>query len=457
MQVWRLQTRTRGGDIADICLKENVVAMGWALNESDEAELSKSPNIRLYYDMAEANPKMKNYSSVWRMAVDTQVNDIVWMRHRGQYYFARVSENSQWVYDFSKEAHDTDTTNRLSNMIWHTVSDKSDEASVPGCLTTGFIKGSTFQRINKSGINEYSQMLYNMRASETDGYRYDNPKLSLNERHFWNLLQPDDAEDLLCMWLYAEKGYVVIPSTNKKGTQLYECILIDPHSIDYRHIYIQVKKGDITINAFQYDKLGGEVYFLSTEGKVINACNQNHHVVDSTKVYEFAIDQKNAPIIPEKITYWIRFLAESENENMDKTKAKGIMLDTNRSYSDTNERDMLTQSRVCAYGDADRYINSYRKGDFALFYAKGKGIIAIGEVISDTPKKVETEKGLYHDVRMIVPDNGDYSKINDKFISAREIKEILNRGFYFASTIKTPFLDSSQVEKLIFALKEKYK
>ena len=77
MQVWRLQTRTRGGDIADICLKENVVAMGWALNESDEAELSKSPNIRLYYDMAEANPKMKNYSSVWRMAVDTQVNDIV--------------------------------------------------------------------------------------------------------------------------------------------------------------------------------------------------------------------------------------------------------------------------------------------------------------------------------------------------------------------------------------------
>ena len=142
---------------------------------------------------------------------------------------------------------------------------------------------------------------------------------------------------------------------------------------------------------------------------------------------------------------------------MDKTKAKGIMLDTNRSYSDTNERDMLTQSRVCAYGDADRYINSYRKGDFALFYAKGKGIIAIGEVISDTPKKVETEKGLYHDVRMIVPDNGDYSKINDKFISAREIKEILNRGFYFASTIKTPFLDSSQVEKLIFALKEKYK
>ena len=99
----------------------------------------------------------------------------------------------------------------------------------------------------------------------------------------------------------------------------------------------------------------------------------------------------------------------------------------------------------------------YKKGDYALFYSKGRGIIAIGEVVSDTPGVVETEKGLYHDVKMIVPSNGDYSEIHNKYISAKEIKEILNRGFYFASTIKTPFLNKEQVDKLIDALMQKYK
>lgn len=456
MQVWRLQKTTDGGNIAEICLSENVVAMGWSLSPDREKKLMQDPRFERYYELGRDDPRLKNYASVRRMAVETKEGDVIWMRHEGQYYFARVSKDSRWYYDFSKEAHETDTANRLSNVFWHKASDRADESSVPGCLTTGFIRGSTYQRINKSGINEYSQMLYNMRASEKEGYRYPNPRLSLNERDFWNLLQPDDAEDLLCMWLYRKKGYVVIPSTNKRSTELYECVLVDPAAEDLRHVYVQVKKGNVTIDASRYEKLDGETYFLSTEGRVINAIPGKHHVVDSRTVYEFAIDQKNAAVIPEGIAYWIRFLTESENENMDKTKAKGIMIDTNRAFSDVNEQEMLSQGRVCAYGDAERYVNCFRKGDYALFYAKGKGVIAIGQVTSDKPGKVETEKGLYHEVKMMVPENGDYSHVDDRYVSAREIKELLQRGFYFASTIKTPFLDLAQVNKLTAALRKKY-
>ena len=64
---------------------------------------------------------------------------------------------------------------------------------------------------------------------------------------------------------------------------------------------------------------------------------------------------------------------------------KGIMLNTNRSYSDTNEYEMLSQSKISAYGDASRYIDSFKKGDYALFYSKGRGIIAIGRITLQIP------------------------------------------------------------------------
>ncbi|WP_031554846.1 EVE domain-containing protein [Oribacterium sp. FC2011] len=454
MQTWRLQTNTDGGDVAKFCLDKHVIAMGWQLDDHDREILLKNPSFENYCNLADKH--YEGYNSIKRMVQQTAPNDIVWMKYDGQYYYARITKDSEWKFDFSSEAIALDATNQLTNIKWNLVDKSGDESSVPGCLSTGFIRGSTFQRINKSGINEYSQMLYNMNAAGEEGFRYDKPAISLNEKDFWNLLQPDDAEDLLCMWLYREKGYIVIPSTNKKGTELYECVLIDPKSEDHKHIYIQVKKGDVTIDASKYDKLNGEVYFLTTGGEVINANKSNYYVVPSKKIYDFAIDPQNRALIPEGIAYWIKFMTKSENENMDKASVKGIMIDTNLSFSDKNEIEMLSQSRVCAYGDADRYIRSFHKGDYALYYSKGKGVVAIGEVISEEPREVETEKGLYHEVKMIVPKDMDFSKVHDKFISAKEIKDLLNRGFYFASTIKTPFLCKEQVEKLKDALISKY-
>lgn len=60
----------------------------------------------------------------------------------------------------------------------------------------------------------------------------------------------------------------------------------------------------------------------------------------------------------------------------------------------------------------------------------------------------------YHSVRMIVPENfnGDVKAL--PALSPNEIKTILKRNFYWASTIKTPFLTGVQVEMLIRELKK---
>ena len=121
------------------------------------------------------------------------------------------------------------------------------------------------------------------------------------------------------------------------------------------------------------------------------------------------------------------------------------MFDTNISYSDTNESEMILGNKIAAYGDAKRYIDSFRKDDYALFYSKGRGIIAVGQIVTDTPTEVGDEK--YHSVRMIVPENfnGDVKAL--PALSPNEIKTILKRNFYWASTIKTPFLTGVQVQR----------
>ena len=139
------------------------------------------------------------------------------------------------------------------------------------------------------------------------------------------------------------------------ATPKYECVLVDPNDLNRKHIYIQVKKGDVDLNTDDYSSLNGEVYLLTTEGNVQNAQKySNVKVADPTVVYEFAINPDKSHIIPENVLYWVKFLTEIENNRLKFSACKGIMFDTNISYSDTNESEMILGNKIAAYGDAKR-------------------------------------------------------------------------------------------------------
>ena len=196
--------------------------------------------------------------------------------------------------------------------------------------------------------------------------------------------------------------------------------------------------------------------YVQSKGKEAMGWDEltNTRIPDGAIIYEFAINPDKSHIIPENVLYWVKFLTEIENNRLKFSACKGIMFDTNISYSDTNESEMILGNKIAAYGDAKRYIDSFRKGDYALFYSKGRGIIAVGQIVTDTPTEVADEK--YHSVRMIVPEkfNGDVKAL--PALSPNEIKTILKRNFYWASTIKTPFLTGAQVEMLIRELQKKH-
>lgn len=321
MEVWRLQVKTGNKNIAKYCIENHVAAMGWSLKELPESERKNIKNIKTFEDYCKYADKVyKSYASVKRLKEQVKENDIIWMHSsdEGKYYFGRVKKESKWIFN-SEAAEKKDAGNQLTNIDWYEASTRADEESVPGAIATAFIKGSTLQRINKDGVKEYSQLLYNkIHDPEKEQFTYEKPHLCL-DKHFYMLLSPSDVEDLLALRLYAEKKYVCIPSTNKIATAKYECVLVDPESEKRKHIYIQVKKGEVDLKASDYVNLakdGNEVYLLTTEGRVKNADKyENITAVNPDEIYRFAIDPKYKNIIPEHVLYWIEFLSEIEESN----------------------------------------------------------------------------------------------------------------------------------------------
>ena len=323
MEVWRLQVKTGNKNIAKYCIEKHVAAMGWSLKELPESERKNIKNIKTFEDYCKYADKVyKSCASVKRLKEQVKENDIIWMHSRdeGKYYFGRVKKESKWIFN-SEAAEKKDAGNQLTNIDWYEASTRADEESVPGAIATAFIKGSTLQRINKDGVKEYSQLLYNkIHDPEKEQFTYEKPNLCL-DKHFYMLLSPSDVEDLLALWLYATKRekYVCIPSTNKIATAKYECVLVATKSMKRKHIYIQVKKGKVDLEASDYVNLakdGDEVYLLTTEGEVKNADKyKNITAVNPDKIYRFATDPKYKNIIPEHVLYWIEFLSEIEESN----------------------------------------------------------------------------------------------------------------------------------------------
>ena len=287
--------------------------MGWSL-KNDHLEncdsdilphiIADRNKITTFEDYSNLLSKYNIYGgnvnpNVNRFYYDMKPNDLVWIRSAGIYYLGRITENSHWKYDNSQTALDLDASNQITDVKWYKIGDESD---VPGAITTSLIRGQTLQKIWKTGVWEYSQLIYNEKAGSNF---YTGFELKDSMDTFYSLLSPDDCEDLLCLWLYSKYGYITIPSTNKKSTECYECVLKDPKT--GKNIYPQVKAGEVTLYEKDYFHLDGEVWLFTTKGCVEkDNCNnhKNIHVADPNEIFAFAGTDIAANILPKSIITW---------------------------------------------------------------------------------------------------------------------------------------------------------
>ena len=195
-EVWRLQTKTdlsqintNGISVAEYCIDESVMAMGWTLRESIYEELSTNEQNDLknqekeivndfnkYKKIVEerkystVNKKFYNgkvNGNVRRLAKEIQNGDFIWIRSKGIYYLGRKVEESKYLYKYCDDSNNIilqiGVNNQLTNIEWFKIGDESD---VPGCISTSFIKGQTLQRIQKLGCFEISEILYEEKYKE---------------------------------------------------------------------------------------------------------------------------------------------------------------------------------------------------------------------------------------------------------------------------------------------------
>lgn len=148
------------------------------------------------------------------------------------------------------------------------------------------------------------------------------------------------------------------------------------------------------------------------------------------------------------------FFAKPYDFHMNPRDKKGILFDTNRSYNEDSVWDMFAKSKISAYGNASRYINSFNKGDYVLYYHKGWGVIGAGIIKTSTVGEVIAQDELYHTVDLLTPVIKNEKDI--RCISASELCNMLGKNFYFASTIKSPYLSAAEAEIVIEELKKKY-
>ena len=332
--VWRLQTKTaakNGKKIAGYCRENKILAMGWSLHEEtineectkEKVEILKLKrnNIKTEEDFEEVfkevfwndYKKHKNNinPNIRRLQYEVKTSDLVWMRDDGLYYLGRIGENSKWRYLCNEEALNNDASNQRTDVEWIKV---GGEDSIAGRICTAFIQGSTLQRIKQPGIKEFSQYIYNMLGDDNKKYDFQNMFIKNKQATFYSFISSADCEDLLCMWLYKKFGYICIPSTNKKATELYECVLLDPESD--KRIYIQEKIGkDNPIFATKSKQLRGDVYLFNSDNEVkeINEVENNIRQIYSEELFEFAFDKNNKNILPKSILTWIDLINNLSN------------------------------------------------------------------------------------------------------------------------------------------------
>ena len=316
MNVWRLQTNTEsdtGEKSARYCIQNGIIAMGWSLKDAemvDDTARQERDAIVTFDDYTAFWVKYDPYrtggkvdGSIKRLYWDVQEGDLVWIRTDGIYYLGRVTADSRWQFVCTPEAQYWDAGNQVTHVEWVKV---GGEGAVAGAVCTSLIRGHTLQRIHKDGVKEYSQMVFNEACGRTV---YPSPTLTRTANNFYSLISTDDCENLLCLWLYARYGYVAIPTTAKKSTELYECVLKDPKT--GKNVYPQAKKGKKHLYYKDFAHLDGEVWLFTTEGTVSgDNLSGNIFVADPEELFRFVGEPIARHLLPDNLLLWYDALKE---------------------------------------------------------------------------------------------------------------------------------------------------
>ncbi|NLZ47030.1 MAG: DUF91 domain-containing protein [Clostridiales bacterium] len=152
---------------------------------------------------------------------------------------------------------------------------------------------------------------------------------------------------------------------------------------------------------------------------------------------------------------YFEFFAKPYDSHWNPADVKGIMFDTNESHRSGSIWKMFQGNKISAYGNVKELVNRFSKNDYALFYHKGYGVVAMGRIVSGKAQFLAPDE-MYQTVEWIVPKELPTKLEELRYATVSEIEKKLEHGFYYARTDKAPFLTGAEVEMIKEILENKY-
>ena len=150
--------------------------------------------------------------------------------------------------------------------------------------------------------------------------------------------------------------------------------------------------------------------------------------------------------------YYFEFFALPYDRHINPSNIKGVLFDTNRSYDQEAIWEMMEQKRVAAYGGVSHVVEYLNPHDIVFFSHKWTGIVAAAEV-TGAVKNIPENDEQYRDVRFLTPVP---EKENDPIVAMpfSEVSKITGRSFFWARTIKVPYLNRDEAMNLVKELND---
>lgn len=149
--------------------------------------------------------------------------------------------------------------------------------------------------------------------------------------------------------------------------------------------------------------------------------------------------------------HYFEFFSIPYDRHMNPAAFKGVIFDTCRMHYPDSIWYMCDNNRVAAYGDQQQIIHHFNRNDIVFLFHKYEGIVAAGRVMSDVKSDRKAWDAFYRDLEWLTPKP---AKDGYKAMPIIEINNILGHEFFWARTIKVPYLDKQETDKLLKALKQ---
>lgn len=148
---------------------------------------------------------------------------------------------------------------------------------------------------------------------------------------------------------------------------------------------------------------------------------------------------------------YFEFFALPYDKHKNPGDVKGVLFDTNRSWDEESIWYMMGKKRVAAFGDAKRFVERVYPGDIVFFSHSGEGLVAAAKVKNGNIKAPDDET-LYRDVEFITPIPKKGSAL--KAMPFKKVSEYTGKSFFWARTIKVPYLSREEAMSLAEELKK---